>query len=61
MQNTADEIEQNAPAEEALSPELAARDKNRDEYNQTADHYDRWCQENILMQQLCYYSTFSEL
>ena len=43
------------------SPEFAARDKNRDEYNQTADHYDEWCKENVLMQHLCYYSTDNEL
>ena len=41
--------------------EQQARDKNIEEYNQTADAYDRWCQENILMQKYCYYSTFAEL
>jgi len=27
----------------------AARDKNRDEYNQTADKYDAWCKSNLIM------------
>ena len=35
-----------------------ARDKNIDEYNKTADAYDEWCKENVLMQKYCYYSTF---
>jgi len=43
-----------------ISPE-EARDKNREEYNATADKYDQWCQENVLMQKYCYYSTFAEL
>ena len=38
-----------------------AIDKNRDEYNHTAGSYDKWCQENLLMQHLCYYSTINEL
>jgi ubiquinone/menaquinone biosynthesis C-methylase UbiE len=29
--------------------EQEARDKNIEEYNQTADAYDTWSQENILM------------
>ena len=41
--------------------EEQARDKNRDEYNQTADDYDAWQADNILMQKLCYYSTINEL
>ena len=39
----------------------SARDKNIEEYNQTADAYDTWCQKNILMQKYCYYSTFKEM
>jgi len=39
----------------------SARDKNIEEYNQTADAYDQWCQKNILMQKYCYYSTFKEM
>jgi len=35
--------------------------KNRDEYNQSADAYERWCKKNILMQKYCYYSTFKEI
>ena len=38
-----------------------ARDKNIEEYNKTADAYDLWCQENILMQKYCYHSTFAEM
>ena len=38
-----------------------ARDKNIDEYNAAADAYTSWSNENILMQSLCYYSTFNEL
>ena len=34
---------------------------NIEEYNATADKYDIWCQSNTLMQNYCYYSTFSEL
>lgn len=41
--------------------EQEARDKNIEEYNQTADAYDTWSQENILMQKYCYYSTFKEM
>ena len=41
--------------------EVEARDKNRDEYNQTADAYDAWQSGNMLMQNVCYYSTFNEL
>lgn len=32
-----------------------------DEYNQSADAYDQWCSNNIIMQNYCYYSTFKEL
>jgi ubiquinone/menaquinone biosynthesis C-methylase UbiE len=46
---------------ESKLTEQEARDKNMDEYNKTADAYDRWCQENILMQKYCYYSTFQEM
>ena len=45
----------------AAYSEQQARDKNIEEYNETADAYDRWCQENVLMQKYCYYSTFAEL
>ena len=38
-----------------------ARDKNRDEYNEAADAYEKFSNENILMQKYCYYSTFNEL
>ena len=38
-----------------------AVDKNIDEYNPTAGDYDSWCKEAVLMQQICYYSTFNEL
>ena len=38
-----------------------ARDKNRDEYNEAAEAYDKWSCENVLMQKYCYYSTFNEL
>ena len=38
-----------------------ARDKNIDEYNATAGAYTRWSNENIQMQNQCYYSTFNEL
>jgi ubiquinone/menaquinone biosynthesis C-methylase UbiE len=38
-----------------------ARDKNKTEYNDTAADYDAWCQKSVLMQQVCYYSTFNEL
>jgi len=41
--------------------ETSARDKNRDEYNQSADAYERWCASNILMQKYCYYSTLKEI
>ena len=43
-----------------ITPEKA-RDKNRDEYNNTAAAYDQWQASNVLMQNLCYYSTFNEL
>ena len=32
-----------------------------DEYNKTADAYDQWAADNILMQRYCYYSTFQEM
>ena len=38
-----------------------ARDKNKDEYNLTADNYDKWCSDNVLMQNICYYTTFKEM
>jgi hypothetical protein len=38
-----------------------ARNKNIDEYNLTADNYNTFAQESILMQHYCYYSTFAEL
>ena len=44
-----------------MPTEQEARDKNIDEYNQTADAYDSWCQTNVLMQKYCYYSTFQEM
>ena len=43
------------------SPEKLSRDKNIEEYNKTADSYEKWSQTNILMQRYCYYSTFQEL
>lgn len=46
---------------DAKMTEQEARDKNMEEYNKTADAYDTWCQENVLMQKVCYYSTFKEL
>ena len=33
MQQPAEQIEQSSPAEQPMTAELAARDKNRDEYN----------------------------
>jgi hypothetical protein len=41
--------------------EQEARDKNIEEYNAAADAYTSWSNDNILMQHLCYYSTFNEL
>ena len=38
-----------------------ARSKNVEEYNATADNYNTFSQESVLMQKYCYYSTFSEL
>ena len=38
-----------------------ARDKNREEYNQSADAYDLWCKTNKIMQHYCYYSTYAEM
>ena len=46
---------------EKFHSETEAREKNIDEYNKTADEYEQWSKENILMQKLCYYSTFNEL
>ena len=45
----------------AAYSEQEARDKNIEEYNETADAYDRWSQEHMLTQKFCYYSTFAEL
>ena len=47
--------------EPKLLSDLEAREKNIKEYNKTADEYEQWSKENILMQKLCYYSTFNEL
>jgi len=41
--------------------EASAVSKNRDEYNQSADAYERWCEKTILMQKYCYYSTLNEI
>jgi len=41
--------------------EASAVSKNRDEYNQSADAYERWSEKNIIMQKYCYYSTLNEL
>jgi len=41
--------------------EGSAVSKNRYEYNQSADAYERWCENNILMQKHSYYSTLNEL
>ena len=38
-----------------------ARDKNRDEYNETADDYNIWAENSILMQQQSYYAGFNEM
>ena len=51
---------QNQNELDVISPE-EARDKNREEYNQTASAYDEWQNSNVLMQQVCYYSTINEL
>ena len=36
-------------------------DKNKDEYNATADDYEKWSESNIIMQRYCYYSTVAEI
>ena len=41
--------------------EQEARDKNIEEYNAVADLYTAWSNENLLMQHMCYYTTFNEL
>ena len=38
-----------------------ARDKNKDEYNATAAAYDEWQASNVIMKNMCYYSTINEL
>ena len=38
-----------------------AREKNIEEYNQTADAYEQWANTNLLMQNYCYYSTIHEI
>ena len=38
-----------------------ARDKNRDEYNETADAYTAWGESTLLMQQQSYYAVFQEM
>ena len=45
---------------EEHSPEKA-RGKNIEEYNQSADSYEAWSNENVLMQKQCYYTTLNEL
>lgn len=38
-----------------------ARNKNRTEYDSTADAYERWENESLLMQNLCYFSTIDQI
>ena len=38
-----------------------ARDKNRNEYNETADVYTVWGETSLLMQQQSYYAGFQEM
>jgi ubiquinone/menaquinone biosynthesis C-methylase UbiE len=38
-----------------------AREKNVEEYNMSANAYDQWSHDNMIMQEYCYYSTINEL
>jgi hypothetical protein len=38
-----------------------ACNKNREEYNLTADFYDQWQNSNLIMQEYCYYSELDQL
>ena len=47
--------------EELKLTEEQARSKNKDEYNKTAAAYDQWQKTNVLMKNVCYYSTINEI
>ena len=38
-----------------------AREKNKEEYNKSAEAYEKWCDSNILMQKYCYHSLINEI
>ena len=48
-------------ATELSESQQQAIDKNKKEYNETADSYHKWSEKAVLMQHMCYYSTFQEL
>ena len=41
--------------------EEEARSKNKEEYNKTASAYDLWQKTNVIMKNMCYYSTINEI
>ena len=36
-------------------------EKNKDEYNMTANAYEKWCETNLIMQKLNYHSLINEI
>jgi ubiquinone/menaquinone biosynthesis C-methylase UbiE len=40
---------------------IEARDKKKEEWDQMAGLYEKWCQKSVLMQQMSYYSSINEL
>lgn len=53
-------VNYNKRAKTTEATEQAGRDKNIEEYNASADAYERWCREDVIMQKYVYYSTINE-